>query len=98
MRAHDGVGGVGFQNISATPAAFQLMGGAYVIDVIATWNSTGTVTLQRLGPDGNTYITAATALSADGTSGSIALPAGTYRLAIATATAVFAAVLPIPGE
>ncbi len=95
MRAHDSAGP--FRNISVTPDAFPLDGGCYAIDVIATWNS-GNVTLQRQGPDGNTYITAATALSADGTSGAIALPKGIYKLAITTATAVFMSVLPIPGE
>ena len=97
MRAHDGIGGVGFRNISATTDPFQLVGGVYVVDAIGTWNS-GTLTLQRLGPDGNTYITALTALSADGASAATALPAGTYRLAIATATAVFVSVARVPGE
>ncbi len=95
MRAHGD--GVNFQNISATPAVFPLDGGCYAIDVIATWNS-GSVTLQRQGPDGATYLTATTALSADGTSGAVALPKGIYRLLVTTATAVFVSVLPIPGE
>jgi len=95
MRAHGDA--VNFRNISTTPDPFKLDGGCYVVDVIGTWNS-GSVTLQRQGPDGATYLTATTALSADGTSGAVALPAGTYRLLVTTATAVFVSVLPIPGE
>jgi hypothetical protein len=95
MRAHGD--GVNFQNIAATTAAFPLDGGCYALDVIATWNS-GSVTLQRQGPDGATFITATTALSADGSSGAVALPKGIYRLLVTSATAVFASVLPIPGE
>jgi hypothetical protein len=93
-----GLDGAVCSNISATPAAFNLKGGVYLLDVIATWNSTGTVTLARLGPDGSTYLTAATAISANGNSGAIALPPGTYQLIIATATAVYASLTRIPGE
>lgn len=76
---------------------FKLQGGAYVMDAIATWSS-GSLTLQRLGPDGATFITAATALSADGTTGSIALPPGTYRISATTATGIWASIARIPGE
>jgi hypothetical protein len=86
-----------FSNISATPAAFLLEGGAYVLDVVATWGG-GSVTLNRLGPDGSTYLAAVTALTATGTSGAVALPKGRYQLAIATATAVYASVVRVPGE
>jgi hypothetical protein len=54
--------------------------------------------LQRLGPDGATFITAATALSANGTSGSIALPPGVYKLAVASASALSVSVIRIPAE
>jgi hypothetical protein len=94
MRAHDSVN---FQNISADTANFVLTGGAYVLDANGNFNS-GTVTLQRLGPDGATFITAATALSANGTSGSIALPPGVYKLAVASATALYVSVIRIPAE
>lgn len=76
---------------------FVLQGGAYAMDAIATWNG-GSITLQRLGPDGNTFITAATALSADGTTGALALPPGTYRFLVTTATGVWVAIARIPGE
>ncbi len=95
MRAHGD--GITFANISATPASFSLGGGVYVIDAIAAWGG-GSVTLQRLGPDGGTYLTAVTALTADGVSAATALPPGTYRLLITTAAGVYVAVLPIAGE
>lgn len=79
--------GVTFSNISATPAAFKLQGGLYGVTAHATWGG-GTVTLQRLAPDGSTYVTVLTAITADGYA-SVALPNGTYRLLVATATAIY---------
>jgi hypothetical protein len=73
---------VQFSNISAATAAFELRGGTYVID--AVWTGAGTVTLQRLGPDGTTYQTAVTALSTSGTpSAAVQLPPGQYKIALA---------------
>lgn len=95
MRAHDS-----FNYSSPTTAdsdVFTLLGGAYVLDAVANFNS-GTITLQRLGPDGATYITAATALSASGTSGSLALPPGKYKIAAASASALSVSVIRIPAE
>lgn len=69
-----------FSNISATPAIFYLPADTYCLDCIGS--SYGTATLERLGPDGSTYLTAATAFSANGTE-TVALPAGTYKLALA---------------
>jgi hypothetical protein len=77
-----------FSNISATTAPFVLKGGQYGVTVTATFSS-GTVTLQRLGPDGSTYVTALTAFSSAGFATAY-LPQGTYRFAIATASAVYA--------
>ncbi len=76
-----------FSNISATTAAFILRGGNYGLTCHATFNA-GSVTLQRLSPDGVTYITVITALTVDGYANSN-LPSGSYRLAITTATAVY---------
>lgn len=69
-----------FSNIAATTAAFQLGGGKYGVRCKAS--TYGTVTLQVLLDDGTTYVTAATAFSADGFS-VVDLPAGTYRFAVA---------------
>lgn len=82
-----------FANISATPNAFNLFGGAYGVTVSATFGG-GSVTLQRLAADGTTYITCLTAFTAAGYA-SVNLPAGTYKLVIATATAVYADVTSI---
>lgn len=70
-----------FSNISATTAAFELRGGEYTLDVIAT--GTGSATLQRLGPDGTTWITAMTAVTTSATAVTADLPDGSYRVAIA---------------
>ena len=48
----------------------------------------GSVTLQRLAPDGSTYVTVLTAFTTAGYA-SANLPSGTYQIAIATATAVY---------
>jgi len=72
---------ISYSNISATTAAFTIPGpGVYQIDVIGS--TFGTVTLQRLGPDGSTYQTAATAFSASG-GALVTLPAGQYKVALA---------------
>lgn len=76
-------------------AAFSLLGGDYGVSVHAgTWSS-GSVVLQRLGPDGSTYIPVLTAFSADGYA-TVRLPPGTYKIAVTTATGVYASVLHIP--
>lgn len=69
-----------FTNISATTAAFTLGGGTYQITVKGS--TFGTVTLQVLAGDGSTWLTAATAFSADGAT-SVNLGPGSYRLALA---------------
>lgn len=76
-----------FANISATTASFPLRGGQYGVTVHATF-SAGTVTLQRLSADGNTFVTCLTAFSADGYA-TVNLPQGTYQIAVATATGVY---------
>jgi hypothetical protein len=79
-----------FSNISATTAAFKLEGGQYTATVSATWNA-GSVTLQTLSADGSTWLTAMTAFSANGIASAV-LPAGQYRFAITSATAVYATI------
>lgn len=84
---------VRFSNLSATPAAFTLSGGYYAITVKATWGG-GSVALQRLAVDGATFIAVTPAMTADGLA-TVSLPPGTYRLAVTTATAVFADIIAI---
>jgi hypothetical protein len=71
-------------NISATPADFNLDAGWYGLTLHATWGG-GNATLQKLLPDGTTYVAVATPVAADGYA-MLILPAGQYRLAITTAT------------
>jgi hypothetical protein len=84
---------VNFEDVDSTPAAFILRGGLYAVTIIATWGG-GSVTLQRLARDGTTYVTVTTAFSDDAYV-SISLPPGTYRLLMATATAMYADVTSI---
>lgn len=84
-----------FSNISATPAPFCLDGGLYSVAVVATFGG-GSVTLEALGPDGTTYINVNAFLAQD--IENYWLPPGTYKLAIATATAVYATITRIPGD
>lgn len=83
-------------NISATTAAFELKGGYYNLDAIATWGG-GSATLQRLGPDQSTWLTAATAITANGSAQVYLCPAQ-YRWAIVTATAAYLSVVRIPSD
>lgn len=79
----------------ASSAQFSLLGGDYGVTVHAgTWSS-GSVTLQRIGPDGSTLITVLTAFSTDGYA-VVRLPPGTYQFTVATATGVYASILHIP--
>jgi hypothetical protein len=86
-------GTVTFTNIAATPASFALRAGLYGITSKGTWGG-GSATLQRLAADNATYITVLTAITADGYA-TVQLPPGTYRLLIATATAVYVDIIVI---
>lgn len=76
-----------FKNVSTTQGPFTLRGGNYGVTVHATFGG-GSVTLQRLSPDGSTYVTVMTAFAADGYANAN-LPSGTYQLLVATATAIY---------
>ena len=81
------------QNASATGGAFTLLGGKYMLKCVAT--GAGTVTLQTLGPDNATWLTAASAFTASGTEVAD-LPPGQYRWAVATFTAVYTCAVRCP--
>lgn len=85
--AYNSVENKSFSNISATPASFTLRGGNYGVTCHATWGG-GNVVLQRLSPDGTSYVSVITAMTADGYANNN-LPSGTYRLAVTTATGVY---------
>jgi hypothetical protein len=82
-----------FSNISATPPSFQLRGGSYGVMVDSVSFGGGSVTLQRQSVSG-AFVTVLTAFSASGYA-SVNLPAGTYQIAVATATAVYADIVGI---
>lgn len=83
-----------FSNIAATTAAFGLRGGTYWIETKST--GSGTLDLQRLGPDGTTYTARITQITATAGQQTIALPPGTYKWAIATFTANYLEITRIP--
>lgn len=98
-----------FSNISASTAPFLLNGGRYGIDVVATFGG-GSVALEKLGPDGTTYVSLKAAFNNSGTEadlviGSFAaaghkvvdIPPGSYRFTIATASAVYAGISRVSG-
>lgn len=85
--AYNTVENKSFSNISASTASFTLRGGNYGVTCHATWGG-GNVVLQRLSPDGASYVNVITAFTADGY-GNNNLPSGTYRLAVTTATGVY---------
>lgn len=70
--------------ITSSSSQFQLEGGLYWLAAVGTFNS-ATVTLQRVGPDGNTLVTAATGLTVAGGNTSN-LPPGTYQVTISGST------------
>lgn len=86
-----------FGPITATTAAFQLVGGAYMfMAVSANWNG-GSVGLNLLGPDGVTWLSVVTAQTANG-GGSLTLPPGQYKFSVSGTLTAYAEVVRIPGE
>jgi hypothetical protein len=83
-----------FAGISATSAPFYCDGGNCALTVSATFGG-GNIQLQILSFDKVTWINVGSAITANGFV-SQALPPGQYRLAITTATAVYAAPTSVP--
>lgn len=75
---------------------FVLNGGTYLAAAVGTWGG-GSLTLEALGPDGTTWITVGTAITADG-SQVYSLTHNQYRWTIVTATAVAVSIARVPGE
>lgn len=78
-----------FTGISATTAAFPLLGGVYGITASATWGG-GSVALQTLAADGTTWVQALSAFTSNGYA-TISLAPGQYRFSVSTASAVYLA-------
>lgn len=89
--------GATFSNISASTAPFQLAGGKYGVIVTANFAAYGgQVTLQGIGPDGVTPITALASFSANGYA-TVDLSPGLYEFLLASPIAVYASVWRIGG-
>ena len=87
--------GISFEDQSADIGPFQLLGGKYLLAATASWNA-GSLALQALMPDASSYVAITNgSLSADGTL-SLDLPAGSYRLAVTSATAAQGSLSRIP--
>jgi hypothetical protein len=87
----------GWSNIAATTAAFTInTGGKYALTGHATWGG-GNIQLTRQANDGSTFVNVGSSLTADGLT-TMDLPRGVYKLAITTATAVYADLSRIPTE
>lgn len=94
-RNAQGIEASAFNLGSANSKQFVLLGGIYVLDVVAT--GSGTVALQKVGPDGSTLITPQSAsVSATGSVGPLYLAPGTYQITVTTLTAVYASVSSVP--
>ena len=78
----------------ATIGPFTLRGGSYWIETKST--GTGTIDLQRLGPDGSTYTARITQITATAGQQTISLPPGTYRWVVATFTANYLEIVRVP--
>jgi hypothetical protein len=91
--AGSGADGIYINNGSASVNG-ALLGGNYGLLVSATFSG-GSITLNGLALDGATYVAVLPAFTASGYA-QVQLPPGQYQLAVATATAVYAALSRIP--
>lgn len=100
MRATDSFSGApaAATNITVNSAQFQLQGGKYWFAAVGSFNS-GTITVQKVGPDGNTLLTPVTGLTAAG-GNATDLPPGTYQVTISgsTTAVLWWELVRIPGE
>lgn len=79
----------------STDVTFRLLGGKYAVLAMATWGG-GSVDVTALMPDGSTYVSVlSSTFTANGTK-IVDLPAGSYKIDITTATAVYLSVAPVP--
>jgi len=99
-----------YSNISASTGAFRIeLGGRYSVAIKATWNMSGTVKFQQLGPDNTTFLDQLQPFDNGGTEQDdvistftqdgvkvFDLAPGQYQFAIDTATAVYAVVARVP--
>ena len=93
MRAQESVQ---WTDIDATPAQFALNGGVYVLALVGTFGGSGAVVISQVLPDGSSLAPTHTALAADGITGPLYLPPGSYELTVTDTTAITANVTRVP--
>jgi hypothetical protein len=88
MRAGESFTGAPVNEVTSTSAGFVLDGGKYWFAAVGTFNG-GTVALQKLGPDGQTFVnagaTASVAFTTNG-NGVVDLPPGQYQVTVTGST------------
>lgn len=82
------------QNAGATGSAKEIKAGKYIFMAEATWGG-GTVKVQIESPNGTFVDLANASLTANGTSGVLYIPSGNCKGVVATATAVYAYLVPV---
>lgn len=92
--AASGADGIYINNGSVSVSG-ALLGGDYGMVVSSGTFGGGSITLNALSLDGTTEVAVAPAFTANGYL-QISLPPGQYQIAVATATAVYAALSRIP--
>lgn len=89
-------------NDATADSAAQMLdvGGNHVLDVCGDFTSSANVVLQRLGPDGVTWLNAATAVTANAISAVLGLIPGSYRMHIVSGstTGLYARLTRVPTE
>jgi len=85
-----------FSNVSTNQTFTVNIGGLFGVTYSATFGG-GSIQLNVLAGDGSTEVAAVPSWTANGTA-LVYLPAGSYQLAITTATAVYVNIIGIPGN
>ena len=84
MRSGEALTGQPVNLVTPNSSQFAITGGKYLFAAVGTFNS-GTITLNRVGPDGNTLVSMASGLTAAGSS-VVDLPPGLYQVTISGST------------
>lgn len=93
MRAYESVR---YENIAAGTKEFDLSGGLYQWNAMASWGG-GNAVLAQQAADNVTYLTVTDPVTANG-GFTLYLPPGHFKLTITTATGVYFQLTRIPSE
>jgi hypothetical protein len=87
-------------NVSGSVASTQpgrLIGGTYFVETTGTFGTSGTIQVQRLGPDAATWENVGSGLTSSGATEVVQIPNGGYRVeASGTITSGFCGITRIP--